>query len=149
MTNILSLMSHALYVCLQCVILTLSPQDLSIFMNPSPYTILREAPLPQVFNLFRTMGLRHLPVMQESGIVSTHTHTTLHSMKHLECIKAQALIVTVQVIGIITRHDLTHEKLHEIRHKKKRRARIQSYSPVGTFKSLNDDHNTSMSSDSH
>lgn len=25
----------------------------------------------------------------------------------------------LKVIGIITRHDLTHEKLHEIRHKKK------------------------------
>ena len=24
-----------------------------------------------------------------------------------------------QVVGIITRHDLTHERLHEIRHKKK------------------------------
>lgn len=53
------------------------PQDLSIFMNPSPYTISREAPLPQVFNLFRTMGLRHLPVMQESGIVSTRTCTCM------------------------------------------------------------------------
>ena len=45
-------------------------QDLSVFMNPSPYTINKEAPLPQVFTLFRTMGLRHLPVMQEAGIVS-------------------------------------------------------------------------------
>ena len=45
-------------------------QDLSLYMNPCPYTISHEAPLPQVFNLFRTMGLRHLPVMQESGIVS-------------------------------------------------------------------------------
>jgi chloride channel 6 len=69
--------------------------DLSLFMNPSPYTISYQAPLPQVFNLFRTMGLRHLPVMQDSGIV----------------------------VGIITRHDLTHERLHELRHRKKIRER--------------------------
>ena len=47
-----------------------SLQDLSLYMNPSPYTISHQAPLPQVFNLFRTMGLRHLPVMRDSGIVS-------------------------------------------------------------------------------
>ena len=45
-------------------------QDLSLYMNPSPYTISHQAPLPQVFNLFRTMGLRHLPVIRDSGIVS-------------------------------------------------------------------------------
>ncbi|CAI7991010.1 Chloride transport protein 6 [Geodia barretti] len=64
-------------------------------MNPSPYTISYQARLPQVFNLFRTMGLRHLPIMQDSGIV----------------------------VGIITRHDLTHERLHELRHQKKIRER--------------------------
>ena len=46
-------------------------QDLSLYMNPSPYTISKKAPLPLVFNLFRTMGLRHLPVIEKSGIVST------------------------------------------------------------------------------
>lgn len=38
-------------------------------MNPCPYTISHHAPLPRVFNLFRTMGLRHLPVIEDSGIV--------------------------------------------------------------------------------
>ena len=50
------------------------PQDLSLFMNPSPFTISYQAPLPQVFNLFRTMGLRHLPVIRDSGIVSLIPH---------------------------------------------------------------------------
>ena len=50
--------------------LSLFLQDISLYMNPSPYTISHQAPLPQVFNLFRTMGLRHLPVIRDSGIVS-------------------------------------------------------------------------------
>ncbi len=51
-------------------LIPLPPQDISLYMNPCPYTISRETPLPQVFNLFRTMGLRHLPVVEESGLVS-------------------------------------------------------------------------------
>ena len=42
-------------------------QDLSLYMNPCPYTISHEAPLPQVFNLFRTMGLLKAPT-SHSGI---------------------------------------------------------------------------------
>jgi hypothetical protein len=32
------------------------PQDLSLYMNPCPFTVQQIAPLPRVFNLFRTMG---------------------------------------------------------------------------------------------
>ena len=39
-------------------------------MNPCPYTVSHHAPLPRVFTIFRTMGLRHLPVIEDSGIVS-------------------------------------------------------------------------------
>ena len=48
-------------------------QDVSLYMNPCPYTVFHHAPLPRVFNIFRTMGLRHLPVMEDSGIVSIET----------------------------------------------------------------------------
>ncbi|KAJ8321227.1 hypothetical protein KUTeg_001221 [Tegillarca granosa] len=53
------------------------------YMNPCPYTVFPNTPVPQVFNLFRSMGLRHLPVVSHEG----------------------------QVVGMITRHNLTHEYL--------------------------------------
>jgi chloride channel 6 len=48
--------------------------DVSLYMNPCPYTISHHAPLARTFNLFRTMGLRHLPVLEDSGIVSLNIH---------------------------------------------------------------------------
>jgi len=46
-------------------------QDLKPYMNPCPYTVYPNTPVPQVFNLFRSMGLRHLPVVSHDGQVST------------------------------------------------------------------------------
>lgn len=68
--------------------------DIVPYMNPCPYTVYPTTPVPQVFNLFRSMGLRHLPVVSHEG----------------------------QVLGMVTRHNLIHEfletrleetKLHE------------------------------------
>lgn len=39
-------------------------------MNPSPFTVSPNSSVSQVFNLFRTMGLRHLPVVNAVGEVS-------------------------------------------------------------------------------
>ncbi|XP_066597551.1 H(+)/Cl(-) exchange transporter 7 [Prorops nasuta] len=39
--------------------------DLRPFMNPSPYTIKHNATLPRTFRLFRALGLRHLPVLND------------------------------------------------------------------------------------
>uniref|UniRef100_A0A8B9RC20 Chloride channel protein n=1 Tax=Astyanax mexicanus TaxID=7994 RepID=A0A8B9RC20_ASTMX len=57
--------------------------DVTPYMNSSPYTVSPNTHVSQVFNLFRTMGLRHLPVVNAVG----------------------------EIVGIITRHNLTHEFL--------------------------------------
>uniref|UniRef100_A0A4W6CS89 Chloride channel protein n=1 Tax=Lates calcarifer TaxID=8187 RepID=A0A4W6CS89_LATCA len=57
--------------------------DVTPYMNPCPYTVSPNTRISQVFNLFRTMGLRHLPVVNAVG----------------------------EIVGIITRHNLTHEFL--------------------------------------
>ncbi|XP_072047747.1 H(+)/Cl(-) exchange transporter 6-like [Amphiura filiformis] len=59
--------------------------DLTQYMNPCPYTVSPETPVSKVFNLFRTMGLRHLEVVNSSG----------------------------EILGIVTRHNLTEEFLDE------------------------------------
>ncbi|EDQ86364.1 uncharacterized protein MONBRDRAFT_28321 [Monosiga brevicollis MX1] len=53
--------------------------DLRPYMNASPYTVDPNTPLPRVFEIFRNLGLRHLPVLD-------HAHN---------------------VVGIITRKELT------------------------------------------
>ncbi|XP_058795019.1 H(+)/Cl(-) exchange transporter 7 [Phymastichus coffea] len=43
--------------------------DLRPFMNPSPYTLKHSATLPRAFRLFRALGLRHLPVVNDTNEV--------------------------------------------------------------------------------
>ncbi|KAA0713538.1 Chloride transport protein 6 [Triplophysa tibetana] len=57
--------------------------DVTPYMNPCPYTVSPNTRVSQVFNLFRTMGLRHVPVVNAVG----------------------------EIVGMITRHNLTHEFL--------------------------------------
>lgn len=45
-------------------------QDVTPYMNPAPFTVSPNTHVSQVFNLFRTMGLRHLPVVNAVGEVS-------------------------------------------------------------------------------
>eukprot|EP00731_Ephydatia_muelleri_P014855 Em0008g575a len=70
--------------------------DLTLYMNPNIYTIHYQAPMSQVFTLFRTMGLRHLPVTKASGVL----------------------------VGVITRHDLVPDKLNFALEEKQKSADI-------------------------
>ncbi|XP_054369111.1 H(+)/Cl(-) exchange transporter 6 isoform X6 [Mirounga angustirostris] len=48
--------------------------DVTPYMNPAPFTVSPNTHVSQVFNLFRTMGLRHLPVVNAVGEVSLTSH---------------------------------------------------------------------------
>ena len=54
--------------------------DLRPYMNPVPFSVRETSPLTRVFLLFRTMGLRHLPVID----------------------------IDNKILGIITRENLVH-----------------------------------------
>ncbi|XP_070207579.1 H(+)/Cl(-) exchange transporter 6-like [Littorina saxatilis] len=72
--------------------------DISHYCNRCPYTVYPESPVPQVFALFRSMGLRHLPVVDHDG----------------------------KLQGIITRHNLTHEYMEGRLHRhQQRQQRLQ------------------------
>ena len=64
--------------------------DFEPYMNKSPFVVQRDTSLTRVFRLFRTMGLRHLPVVNDNH----------------------------EVEGMVTRNDLAHveEKLKERRY---------------------------------
>jgi len=60
------------------------PIFLAPFCSPCPYTVQDSAPLPRVTELFRLMGLRHLPVVSRSN----------------------------GVVGMVTRKDVTEDATH-------------------------------------
>lgn len=59
--------------------------DLTPYMNPAPYVVQEHATLRRAFQLFRTMGLRHLLVVDSAyclrGMISRH-NLTHHHIEH-------------------------------------------------------------------
>lgn len=117
-------------------------------MNSCPYTVSPNTRISQVFNLFRTMGLRHLPVVNAVGEVSSYGSKFLKSSRikadtkffmqmflimtrqgkayiktlwcfpptcsGLYCVRPNSFLLSpnvFQIVGIITRHNLTQEFL--------------------------------------
>lgn len=78
--------------------------DLRPYLNPTPFTIHVHAPGERAFELFRSLGLRHLLVTNDSH----------------------------DVVGVITRHDLLASELRKrCQEKRERRERVRDVS-VGT-----------------
>ena len=61
--------------------------DLAVFFNPVPFTIRRSCPLMRVFRIVRTMGLRHLPVIDSEnrpvGMITRHDLVNLEDRTQL------------------------------------------------------------------
>lgn len=68
--------------------------DLRPYASPTPYTVHVHAPLRQAFDLFRGLGLHTLVVVNDVG----------------------------DVVGVLTRHDLTHDRMEEVARAKSARA---------------------------
>ena len=59
-------------------------QDVTPYMNPCPYMVYPWTPVPLVFNLFRTMGLRHLIVINTKGqVCRNHLFAWANSIVHV------------------------------------------------------------------
>lgn len=86
-------------------------------MNTSPYTVSPNTRISQVFNLFRTMGLRHLPVVNAVGEVSFLPNRRRFGgalaapRRRRRVCRVSDAPSLFQIVGIITRHNLTHEFL--------------------------------------
>ncbi|MGH0168941.1 UNVERIFIED_CONTAM: hypothetical protein FKN15_075695 [Acipenser sinensis] len=92
--------------------------DVAPYMNPCPYTVSPNTRVSQVFNLFRTMGLRHLPVVNAVGEVRgyslpslDHDARLLQNKKHW-C-RVIALIRYVASCMCVT-HTLEMLKVHNV-----------------------------------
>ncbi|XP_072760356.1 H(+)/Cl(-) exchange transporter 7 [Anoplolepis gracilipes] len=75
--------------------------DLRHFMNPSPYTIQHSATLPRTFRLFRALGLRHVPVINDTneviGIITRKDVARFRIWKHQGKMGLDELLITNKI----------------------------------------------------
>lgn len=75
--------------------------DLRPFMNPSPYTVLHSASLPRMFRLFRALGLRHLPIVNDTneviGMVTRKDLARYRVWKHKGKMGVNELLISKEI----------------------------------------------------
>lgn len=75
--------------------------DLRPFMNPSPYTVLHSSSLPRMFRLFRGLGLRHLPIVNDSnevvGMVTRKDLARYRIWSHRGHIGVEELLISKEI----------------------------------------------------
>ncbi|XP_031829641.1 chloride channel protein 7 [Nomia melanderi] len=75
--------------------------DLRPFMNPAPYTLQYSAALPRAFRLFRALGLRHLPVVNDTnevvGIITRKDVARFRIWKHRGRMGLDELVITNKI----------------------------------------------------
>ncbi|XP_012538386.1 H(+)/Cl(-) exchange transporter 7 [Monomorium pharaonis] len=75
--------------------------DLRHFMNPSPYTVQHSATLPRTFRLFRALGLRHVPIVNDTneviGIITRKDVARFRIWKHRGRMGLDELLITNKI----------------------------------------------------
>ncbi|XP_076266444.1 chloride channel protein 7 isoform X2 [Rhynchophorus ferrugineus] len=75
--------------------------DLRPFMNPSPYTVLHSTSLPRMFRLFRGLGLRHLPIINDIneviGMVTRKDLARYRTWKHQGRLGVEELLISKEM----------------------------------------------------
>ncbi|CAH2106555.1 unnamed protein product [Euphydryas editha] len=75
--------------------------DLRPFMNPSPYTLPHRASLPRLFRLFRALGLRHLPIVNDHnevvGMVTRKDIARYRVWRHLGHMGMEELLLSNEI----------------------------------------------------
>ncbi|XP_063917267.1 H(+)/Cl(-) exchange transporter 7 [Zophobas morio] len=75
--------------------------DLRPFMNPSPYSVLHSASLPRMFRLFRALGLRHLPIVNDTneviGMVTRKDLARYRVWRHQGRMGVEELVISKEV----------------------------------------------------
>ncbi|XP_017769929.1 PREDICTED: H(+)/Cl(-) exchange transporter 7 [Nicrophorus vespilloides] len=75
--------------------------DLRPYMNPSPYTVLHSASLPRMFRLFRALGLRHLPIVNDRneviGMVTRKDLARYRVWRHRGQMGVEELLVSKEI----------------------------------------------------
>ncbi|XP_030745389.1 H(+)/Cl(-) exchange transporter 7 [Sitophilus oryzae] len=75
--------------------------DLRPFMNPSPYTVLHSTSLSRTFRLFRGLGLRHLPIVNDTneviGMITRKDLARYRVWKHQGRLGVEELLISKEI----------------------------------------------------
>ncbi|KAK5640717.1 hypothetical protein RI129_009264 [Pyrocoelia pectoralis] len=75
--------------------------DLRPFMNPSPYSVLHSTSLSRMFRLFRALGLRHLPIVNDTneviGMVTRKDLARYRVCRHRGKIVVEELLISKEL----------------------------------------------------
>ena len=104
--------------------------DLTPYMNPSVYVVSCHASLPRIFRLFRALGLRHIPVVddynQVVGIVTRKDLARYRSFSHMGKLGIHELQISQEKLPVALRETLKKQR------RERRRRRHGAPGDVGT-----------------
>lgn len=89
--------------------------DLTPYMNPTPHTVQDQTPVPRAFRLFRSLGLRHLVVLNRSnevrGVITRKDLTPSHLKFCLESLNETE---KMRIRGYFTRGRSGSERFEDV-----------------------------------